>query len=130
MDIIQKLTETGSYSELDLHFGRFMAELSKNDEESIIALSAVLVSSYRRKGDVCLDIGRLGGLTLSTGLHGEDTISCPELTAWRAKLLASKVVGSPGEIVPMILDEKDRLYLHRYWSYEKNLTELIKARTM
>jgi exodeoxyribonuclease V alpha subunit len=130
MDIIQKLVETGSYSELDLHFGRFMGELSEYDEESIVAMSAILVSSYRRKGDVCLDIGRLAGSTLSAGLHEEDTIICPGLTAWRTKLLASRVVGSPGEMLPMILDEKDRLYLQRYWSYEKNLSELIKTRTM
>ncbi len=130
MDIIKKLGEADYFSELDLHFGRFMAELSGSDEDSVVALSAVLVSSCRRKGDVCLDIARLAGSTLAPGLHGEDAIICPEPAAWRTKLLAAKVVGSPGENYPMILDEKNRLYLHRYWSYEKNLSESIKARTM
>jgi exodeoxyribonuclease V alpha subunit len=130
MDIIKKLGGSDSFSELDLHFARFMAELSGNDEESVVALSAALVSSYRRRGDVCLDLARFAGSTLGAPLQGADAIVCPGLPAWRAKLLASRAVGSPGEMLPLILDGKNRLYLHRYWSYEKNLSEAIRARTM
>jgi exodeoxyribonuclease V alpha subunit len=127
---MKRLRETGLFSELDLQFGRFMAELSQDDADGIVALSAALVSSYRRKGDVCLDIHRLAGSTLGAGLPGEETLSCPGLKLWRTKLLAAGVVGSPGAMVPLILDEKNRLYLQRYWSYERNLAERIKARTM
>ena len=128
--IIQQLAQTGLYSELDLHFGRFMAELSEGEEETTVAMSAVLVSNYRRKGDVCLDITRFAGLPLHDALNGTNAMVCPEITEWREKLLASKVVGLPGERYPMILDGKNRLYLYRYWLYEKNLSDLIKARTM
>jgi exodeoxyribonuclease V alpha subunit len=130
MDIIRKLAETGFYSELDLHFGRFIAELSEGEEEAIVAMSAVLVSSYRQEGDVCLALERFAGLPLVVSPNREGSIICPGIKEWRENLLSSKVVGEPGERYPMILDEKNRLYLYRYWRYEKNLAELIKARTL
>jgi exodeoxyribonuclease V alpha subunit len=43
-------------------------------------------------------------------------------------LLTSAVVGRPGEFKPLILDAAHRLYLHRYWQYEHDLAEAIRAR--
>jgi len=37
-------------------------------------------------------------------------------------------VGNPGEYRPLILDEAGRLYLHRYWRYERDLAEAILMR--
>jgi exodeoxyribonuclease V alpha subunit len=37
-------------------------------------------------------------------------------------------VGRPGQYRPLILDARSRLYLYRYWEYEKTLADHLKAR--
>ena len=54
--------------------------------------------------------------------------SAPEADDWIEKLQGTDVVGAPGEFKPLILDERGRLYLRRYWEYEKRLADIIKAR--
>lgn len=46
----------------------------------------------------------------------------------RARLLASGVCGTPGEFVPLVLDAAGRLYLNRYWRYERTVAESLLAR--
>jgi exodeoxyribonuclease V alpha subunit len=50
---------------------------------------------------------------------------------WRAALLASGVVGTPEEpgAMPLILDADDRLYLHRYFDYERRLARRLAQAT-
>jgi exodeoxyribonuclease V alpha subunit len=50
------------------------------------------------------------------------------LKSWLKILGASDVVGKPGDYRPLILDEKNRLYLYRFWNYEKILSDAIKKR--
>jgi exodeoxyribonuclease V alpha subunit len=42
--------------------------------------------------------------------------------------LSSGVVGVPNEWQPLVLDHKNRLYLHRYWDYEQRLGRALLAR--
>jgi exodeoxyribonuclease V alpha subunit len=52
-------------------------------------------------------------------------------TDWRATLLASGVVGTPEApgAMPLILDADDRLYLHRYFDYERRLARRLAQAT-
>ena len=49
------------------------------------------------------------------------------IAALRADLLASGLVGTPQALgaMPMILDDQDRLYLHRYFDYERRLAQRL-----
>ena len=47
---------------------------------------------------------------------------------WRKKLDSSSVVGRPGDYRPLILDDRSRLYLYRYWDYENILANKISER--
>jgi exodeoxyribonuclease V alpha subunit len=51
-------------------------------------------------------------------------------SAARALLLESRLVGSPSErdSMPLILDDDDRLYLHRYFDYESRLARALMER--
>jgi exodeoxyribonuclease V alpha subunit len=49
------------------------------------------------------------------------------LDEWIARLRGSPVVGRPGEFRPLILDDEGRLYLYRYWDYERRLAESLLA---
>jgi exodeoxyribonuclease V alpha subunit len=96
-------------SPLDRHFARLMVELNGSPSESL-KLAAEKVSMQRGQGDICISIDQLGGEPLAE------------------KLRATRVVGAPGENKPLILDAQGRLYLQRYWAYEQQLANSIRAR--
>lgn len=128
---LMSLPDPGSYlREIDLHFGRFMQELSGGKEDIFIA--SCLVSKATGEGHVCLDLSEVAGkehLFFVKGSQKYEVIKCPELRVWRNRLYNSKVVGKPGDYKPLILDNKDRLYLYRYWRYENVLIEELLKRS-
>ena len=126
-DYITYLYKTGIISKTDTHFANFIADLSKgNDPE--ITIGAALVSSATGNGDICLDLGSVSEKQAMKEKNGEMPVIFPKLDVWLEKLRKSPVVGNPGEFCPIILDENNRLYLYRYWEYEKILSESIKRR--
>ena len=73
--------------------------------------------------------------------NGHVCVSLHDLTAvddgpvdaatWREALLASGVVGTPEApgSFPLVLDGEDRLYLHRYFDYERRLAERLRSQS-
>jgi exodeoxyribonuclease V alpha subunit len=81
-------------------------------------------------GHVCIPLAALAQPAPAT-----DDAQAPRLdvAGWRAALAASGVVGSPQArgAQPLILDADDRLYLHRYFDYERRLAaRLTRARAV
>jgi len=126
-DYITYLYETGKISKADTHFANFIADLSKDNDPEIF-LGAALVSSATGNGDICLDLESVFEKQVMKEQNGEMPVIFQKLDVWLEKLRKSPVVGSPGEFCPLILDENNRLYLYRYWEYEKILSESIKRR--
>lgn len=93
-----------------------------------LSLAAALVSSRTRQGDICLDLSAIAGTQMVDEADGETPVICPDLSLWSEKLMGSDVVGSPGDYKPLILDNKNRLYLFRYWDYQEKLADLIRKR--
>jgi exodeoxyribonuclease V alpha subunit len=118
------LYHEGLISNLDLHFARLMARLCGRPVKGL-ALAAALVSGFTRKGHICLDLSTLAGRQLLEAPSGEVSVVCPELSEWGRNLRESGVVGNPGEYRPLILDDRSRLYLLRYWDYQETLADLI-----
>lgn len=126
-DIITHLYKTGYFSRIDTYFARFICEISGQNDPDIF-LAAALASQSTGKGDVCLDLAFLAEKRLFEEGNGVDAVICPKLLSWRKKLLTSPAIGEPGDYRPLVLDEKNRLYLYRYWEYEKVLSESIEER--
>jgi exodeoxyribonuclease V alpha subunit len=114
-------------NELDAVFARFMQDLSGSRSEALY-LAAALVSSDTRNGHICIQLSDVAGRVVRRGDGGHDTVVCPEAGSWRACLESADVVGRPGDYRPMILDDKSRLYLYRYWKYEQSLIDRIRRR--
>lgn len=117
--------------EIDLYFAKFMAELSEGSKEVFIA--SLLLSKATGDGHVCLDLSEVAGKEGSffiKGLDRYETIRYPKLKDWIDALLSSNVVGRPGEYKPLILDDKFRLYMYRYWRYEDILIQELKKRVL
>jgi exodeoxyribonuclease V alpha subunit len=122
-----RLYDSGILSHMDVHFARFMARLADTPNPEL-CLAAALVSSFTRQGHICLDLAALAGKPLPETTAGGDPIVCPTWSDWQKKLREAAVVGNPGEYKPLILDNRARLYLYRYWDYQEKLANLILRR--
>ena len=116
------------FSEIDIHFARFVTRFSAGENPDIF-LGAALVSRATGNGDICLDLESTAESLLFESQEGSEATMCPPLDRWRQQLLSSPAVGRPGEACPLILDDRNRLYLYRYWEYEKKLRDFILQRT-
>jgi len=129
---IARLIEAAAFTDLDREFFRFLAE---HTGEPAAALAGALASSRVGAGDTCLDLASVAGKTLGDALgaaaSGDDPLlaeTLPDGKRWFAALGKSGIAGAPGEMRPLVLDGAGRLYLYRYWQYEKSLAENIAAR--
>ena len=123
-ETIDLLQQQGTLSELDVQFGRFTTGLSGKEDEDLF-LAAALVSHLQGEGHICLDLSTYAEKLLLE--ESSVSVTCPKLSRWRRTLEASPVVGKPGDFRPLILDGS-RLYLYRYWNYERRLADILKER--
>jgi len=127
--IITDLKQTGLFYDIDLQFADFINRLSgSSGGNPEIFLGAALVSRATGNGDICLDLNSACETLRSQKRVGPDALICPPLSRWREKLGSSHAVGKPGDERPLILDDRNRLYLYRYWEYEKNLADSLRER--
>ncbi|MDO9073023.1 MAG: exodeoxyribonuclease V subunit alpha [Rubrivivax sp.] len=103
------------------HVGGWARRLGADDRTQRTAgQAAAALSLATSAGHVCLSLQELAGGTAI----GMDSATL------RATLISAGVVGTPEEpgAMPMILDEEGRLYLHRYFDYERRLAaRLVRA---
>jgi exodeoxyribonuclease V alpha subunit len=103
-------------SPIDEHFARLLSRLAGSGGR--LAELAAHASRWLRDGHSCLDLA-----ALAAQLGRDD-----ELDDWRETLHKSPVVGRPGDWRPLILDDGGRLYLYRYWDYERRIGDALLAR--
>jgi exodeoxyribonuclease V alpha subunit len=126
-DNIIALYQSGYLSDIDLHFAKFITSFETSENPDIY-LAAALVSRSTGNGDGCLDLSAVTQKSIIFGQNGENEFSPPGLSGWTNTLKQSPAVGRPGDIRPLILDSKNRLYLYRYWDYEQRLSTAIMER--
>jgi exodeoxyribonuclease V alpha subunit len=125
--VIRGLLTKGLLSEIDVHFAKFITGFSGNKDADIF-LAAAMLSHATGSGDICLDLAKTAGKSLMGKQDRHDPLKCPDLEPWIEKLTASPAVGRPGDMRPLILDTHNRLYLYRYWDYERTLSDSILNR--
>ncbi|MCW5199028.1 hypothetical protein VU06_04745, partial [Desulfobulbus sp. F3] len=127
--LLEQACEQGEIRWLDLHLGLFLekqarkAAYGKNQKHLELLLAATLASAAVGSGHVCWPLAQ--NATLPTALPPS---LLPVPSRWRNSLLASGVVGQPGEIAPLILDQQNRLYLYRFHSCEELLAADLRHR--
>jgi len=118
------------FSEIDIHFARLMRRLSEQNSPYLY-LAAAFAIKATGEGHVCFDLTGIAGRPCqSEAFDGGDSFMLPQVDQWRKMLLSSKVVGRPGEYTPLVLDDKFRLYLYRYWDYEKTIADELAGRAV
>lgn len=110
---------------IDLELCRFFCDLHPDISHEVL-LGACLVSHLYGQGHVCLPLDEYA----EQNIFEEDTtdLRAPDLESWKNKLEGSPIVGRPGDYRPLILDQKNRLYLHKLWIYEQGLADTLKRK--
>ncbi|NGP76348.1 exodeoxyribonuclease V subunit alpha [Balneolaceae bacterium YR4-1] len=124
MTPIQKLREEHVFSDIDLEFCRFLEEVDPEINTEVL-LAAGLTSYAYRQGNICISLDQESMEQIIL----DSNVKFPEQKDWVNKLAHAKVIGRPGEYKPLILDESNRLYLHKLWNYEQELAKNIIARS-
>ena len=128
---VEMLRAAGVLSPLDEYFARAMARIGGEQREDVL-LAAAMASQQVSNGHVCLDLGRL---VQATTLYDEDgeliaEKPWPPLDTWLDQLRTSPLVCAADAFAPLVLDDRDRLYLRRYWAHESALTKLLRERAI
>jgi exodeoxyribonuclease V alpha subunit len=113
---------------IDTHFARFIGQTAGSQDPDLI-MSAALVSRATRNGNVCLHLRQHAGKRVTLPGVSASPHTLPAFDTWCRQLMRQPVVGKPGEYCPLVLDDVGRLYLYRYWAYERGLAQALLART-
>jgi exodeoxyribonuclease V alpha subunit len=139
ISLIDAWVQRGWLRPLDRAFLGFVHSLDPSAEPGFL-LAAALASHQLGRGHICLDLAATlenPDASLSLPPEGEYGGPLPELpsqhlagqtpASWRGCIAASPLAGAGPGNTPLVLDG-DRLYLRRYWQYEQQVAQAIRAR--
>ena len=128
MSALQTFLADDRFTTLDRSLAQHLA--AQAPASRWIGHAAALLSSLLRRGHLCLELARPPADDPTDTLGATPAlVPWPSTISWREDLLASGLVAQhPGEFKPLVLDANDRLYLHRYHEYERNLAARILER--
>jgi len=121
-EMLQQACREGDIRLLDLHLGLFLEKLAGKELPHLL-LAGTLAGAAVGNGHVCQPLNEISGLSLQI-----EPSLIPDPDNWRQTLLATSVVGRPGETTPLILDDHNRLYLYRYYQYEEQIAHDLRKR--
>ena len=110
------MRKRGELSALEHAFAQSLSRLAGEARPAVL-LATALVSRQASRGDVCLDLPKLvaGGTSRPEDDASEDW---PRLEDWLEELSDSPLVAAAGDTsdaTPLVLDDRGRLYLRRYF---------------
>jgi exodeoxyribonuclease V alpha subunit len=127
-DDLQRLSQAGVLAALDLHFARAMGQLSPGEPDSVL-LGAALASRAVRHGHVCADLRQIiSQVPLDADGRPVREFAWPGHAAWTLELSASPLVSAGERPTPLVFDGGARLYLARYFGYQRRLIETLRRR--
>lgn len=111
------VNETDDQRIAENEFRKYLFHLEAVNPE-LISYGGMLCLRAWMNGHICISIEELKQDSLVIEMVGGNTDDLHQV------LLDSSLIGSPGELTPLIVDEQN-LYLHKYWSYEKELADWL-----
>ncbi|HOJ37065.1 MAG TPA: exodeoxyribonuclease V subunit alpha [Ignavibacteriales bacterium] len=118
MEKLKLLKDSKLITDFCYYFAEFIAKLENNNNELIEIIAALTSSAVLLKQDIYFSLDEL------YTLPQEITKSLPAKNDIINILKSSNVVGAPGSTQPIIL-EKDRVYLNKFYQYEKLTAQII-----
>ena len=127
---LHALHEVGAVGPLDLHLARTLGRISGEDDPWVL-LAVALASRATADGHVCVDLRqRIAGPLSDAAGETVAELTWPTLSTWTAALRSSPILAQEDPLAPapLVLDDSGRLYLRRYWSYQRDLAASLRAR--
>lgn len=138
--VLQQWQSEGWLRSIDVAFAQLLVDLAGETNETVL-VSAALASFYLGAGHVCVDWRALlktpeqflpqvlpkDGQPQSGWRPFIASLQKRGLTPLLSELAASPAIGEGEGSEPLVLDGH-RLYLRRYWCYEKQVAEALRAR--
>ena len=126
---IDELKVSGAFNEIDFHLADFICGKA-GKKSGLLYMVILLLSNRLSQGDVCLVPGLMAGRPVSDftqgALPGEyDELLIPDEDEIISTVRESGIAGGEGDMLPVIIDEKNRIYFHKYFFYEKSLADSI-----
>ncbi|MDH3483123.1 MAG: exodeoxyribonuclease V subunit alpha [Myxococcales bacterium] len=119
---IANLQASGVLELLDVELARALGAMSSTPDLQV-DLAIALTSRNVRRGHACLPLDMAASDLAST--TGEVGLELPEHGSWANALLESELVDHG----PLVLDEKHRLYLRRYFELEHDIARELATRS-
>ncbi|HVF34541.1 MAG TPA: exodeoxyribonuclease V subunit alpha [Candidatus Saccharimonadia bacterium] len=120
-------TDSAVLRDIDLAFARTLARLWPDAAAEALRVAAV-ASWAVQEGHGCLDLDVLRrDAGLRELLAGDSRIGAVAPDAWRVAIAAAPFAGDGAEAAPLVL-ERERIYLQRYFDYEREIASLLRAR--
>ena len=132
---LETIRRSGVFNNMDLELGRYVSG-GKPETCPVLFLAGALASWAVQQGHSCCDLNQLAGQIINDDDEGEKQLLLPTLEDFRSALLqapkmAAVLPDQPIGKKPLILDPAGRLYLNRYYLYEKNVAgQLAKRRNI
>lgn len=128
MQKLDKLRKKEIIRPIDLELCRFLKQRHPDISPKVL-LAACLVSNLYQQGHVCLPLDEYAAQPIFDDERVEKKLTAPDLDQWCSALAECPAVGKPGDYKPLILDDSDRLYMHKLWHYERTLGEELVKRS-
>lgn len=118
-----------SFDAYDHEFASYIMRRCKLDcgcDELLFRTSMLLTHAMTSRGDVCLELEKYTSTNMPFPM--------PPVDEWRERLLTYKTACSSANentfpMTPFVIAEGNRLYLQKYYLYEKTLCDALLART-
>jgi len=129
---LERLLELGVLSELDLELAETLGRIADERDERVL-LAAAFASSAVQQGHTCAELSRIVERPVvdDAGDVVPD-VEYPPVGAWLEALAPSRLVAkgaqSEKQRRPLVLGAGSRVYLARYFDYEKRLAEALLRR--
>lgn len=124
---IRSLHERGFLRAIDVHVAEAVARLA-GSADPLVLLGAAIASRAPASGHVCAELNDPGHIVRLDDDRPQ-AVEWPEVVAWQRALRASGLVADGnGPRLPLVLNGA-KLYLDRYWQYQRTLVESLTARS-
>ncbi len=127
---LKELADLGLIRQFDFHFAKFIDNQASTPSDTL-ALMASLLSHESADGHICIDLNHIAGqIVFNTDKYNDvQTIRAANIDQLISDLKTSGITGTSGDFQPLILADKNRLYLGRYHFFQRSLATNLLNRT-
>ncbi|MEM6290621.1 MAG: exodeoxyribonuclease V subunit alpha [Myxococcota bacterium] len=129
-DVLTRLQQAGALSSLDVQLARTLERIAPGQSLPVL-LGAAFASRAIAHGHVCADLRQLDARPLvDAGGEPIDDLRLPSLFEWVMELGQTALCSDGSAPTPLVFDGEARLYLTRYWRYQRALADALRERAV